>query len=63
MQQPQQSVADPSDPRKGAPMTLGRIGRMILFFLSFGFLFPKVLIEGMDLTKIQEETMGNLYKK
>ena len=60
MQQPEQAA---SDPRKGAPLTLGRIGRLLLFFLSFGFLYPKAAIEGMDLAKIQAETEGNLYKK
>ena len=61
MQQPQQASA--SDPAQGAPMTLGRIGRLILFFVSFGFLFPKAAIEGMNPTKIQELTQGNLYDK
>jgi hypothetical protein len=60
MAQPQQ---DDSDPERGAPMTIGRIGRLILFFVSFGYIFPKAAIEGMNLTKIQARTEGNLYKK
>ena len=43
--------------------TIGRIGRIIMFFLTAGFMYPNVLIEGIDPTKIQGETQGELYKK
>ena len=43
--------------------TLARWGRLLLFFLSFGFLYPNAMTEGMDLTKIQGESEGDLYKK
>ncbi len=34
--------------------SIGRLGRMIAFFLSAGFAYPNVMTEGMDLTKIQK---------
>ena len=63
MAQPKYLVADPANPGKGAPMTLGRIGRLILFFVSFGFIYPKASVEGMDLTALQKMTEGKLYDK
>ncbi|MGH8616495.1 MAG: hypothetical protein ACREUW_02300 [Burkholderiales bacterium] len=39
-----------------------RLGRMVVFCLSAGFLYPNVWIEGMDLSAIQGETEGELYK-
>jgi len=44
-------------------ITPARIGRMIVFFLSAGFLYPNVWTEGMDLTEIQRTTQGTLYDK
>ncbi len=44
-------------------ITPARIGRMIIFFLSAGFLYPNVWTEGMDLTAIQRISEGNLYDK
>lgn len=44
-------------------MTLGRIGRMFLFFMTAGFAYPNVMIEGLDPTAIQAATMGKLYDK
>lgn len=38
-------------------------GRVTLMLLSFGMLFPNAMTENMDLTKIQGETEGDLYKK
>jgi hypothetical protein len=44
-------------------ITPARIGRMIVFFLSAGFLYPNVMTEGMDLTAIQRTSQGTLYDK
>ncbi len=63
MAQPKYPVADPANPGKGAPMTIGRICRLLLFFVSFGYIFPKASIEGMDLTALQARTEGKLYDK
>ena len=51
------------DPAKGAPLTLARCGRLLMFFCSFGFLFPKAAVEGMDLTGLQARSQGKLYDK
>ncbi len=48
---------------KGAPWTGVRVLKALIFFISQGFIYPKVMIEGMDLTRIQKETEGELYKK
>jgi hypothetical protein len=45
-----------------AARALKRVGRTIVFFLSAGFLCPNVWVEGMDLSRIQGETEGDLYK-
>jgi hypothetical protein len=38
---------------------LGRLGRFIAFLCSFGWLYPHVCTEDMDLTKIQnDQTAG-----
>ena len=42
---------------------LAHWGRVTLMLLSFGMLYPNALTENMDLTKIQGETEGDLYKK
>jgi hypothetical protein len=44
-------------------ITIGRLGRMVVFFLTAGFMYPNVFIEGIDPTRIQSETQGNLYDK
>jgi len=44
-------------------LTIGRIGRMIVFFLTAGFMYPNVFVEGIDPTRIQSETQGDLYNK
>ncbi len=44
-------------------LTIGRLGRMVVFFLTAGFAYPNVFIEGLDPTRIQGETQGDLYKK
>ena len=59
----QTQAAAGRDPTQGDPLTLARLGRIILFFVSFGFLYPKALVEGMDLSALQAKTEGNLYKK
>ena len=56
--QPQTSSTD-SDGK----MTLARVGRMFVFFLSAGFLYPNVMTEGMDLTSLQRASEGDLYDK
>ncbi len=45
-----------------ALLALQRAGRMVVFFLSMGFLCPNVWVEGMDLAGIQGKTEGDLYK-
>jgi hypothetical protein len=47
----------------GAVGLLGSIGRMIICVISAGFVYPNAFIEGIDTTKIQAETQGDLYKK
>jgi hypothetical protein len=42
---------------------LGRLGRMVVFAVTGGFLYPNVFIEGMDCTKIQDAMQGTLYDK
>lgn len=44
-------------------LTIGRLGRMLVFFLTAGFMYPNVFVEGIDPTRIQAETHGDLYKK
>ena len=44
-------------------ITIGRLGRMLVFFLTAGFMYPNVFVEGIDPTRIQGETQGNLYTK
>ena len=41
----------------------GRLGRVLVFFATAGFLYPNVFIEGMDCTKLQDATQGTLYDK
>ncbi len=43
--------------------TLAHWGQLVAFFLSFGFVYPNAMTEGMDTTKIQGNTEGDLYKK
>ena len=42
---------------------LAHLGRISLFFLTAGFAYPNVFVEDMDLTRIQGDTEGDLYKK
>jgi len=56
------------DKTSGAPQSramakLGYLGRVSVFFLTAGFAYPNVFVEGLDLTKIQGETQGDLYAK
>lgn len=44
-------------------ITIGRLGRMLVFFLTAGFMYPNVFVEGIDPTRIQGETQGSLYNK
>jgi hypothetical protein len=41
----------------------GRLGRIVVFIFTGGFLYPNVFIEGLDCTKIQDSTSGTLYDK
>ena len=41
----------------------GRLGRIVIFIFTGGFLYPNVCIEGLDCTKIQNEMQGDLYDK
>ena len=36
--------------------------RMLIGFLSFGFIYPNSFTEGMDLTGIQNGYTGDMYK-
>lgn len=47
----------------GTGGALGRLGRIVIFLFTGGFLYPNVFIEGMDCTKIQDSMQGNLYDK
>ena len=42
---------------------LAHLGRFSIFLLTAGFAYPNVMVEGMDLTAIQGNTEGDLYKK
>jgi len=42
---------------------IGRMCRMFVFFLTAGFAYPNVWIEGMDLASIQSKSEGDLYAK
>ena len=42
---------------------LGRLGRIVIFVFTGGFLYPNVFIEGMDCSKIQDAMQGSLYDK
>lgn len=42
---------------------LAHLGRFSIFVLTAGFAYPNVMVEGMDLTRIQGDTEGDLYKK
>ena len=50
-------------PQSRAAARLSHLGRISVFFLTAGFAYPNVFVEGMDLTKIQGDTEGDLYKK
>jgi hypothetical protein len=41
----------------------GRIGRMVIFVFTGGFLYPNVFVEGMDCSKIHDAQQGTLYDK
>jgi hypothetical protein len=41
----------------------GRVFRFCVMFITLGFAYPNVCIEGLDLTKIQDEYEGKLYAK
>ncbi len=41
----------------------GRAFRFCVMFITLGFVYPNVCVEGLDLTKIQNETEGKLYTK
>ncbi len=42
---------------------LGRLGRVLIFAVTGGFLYPNVCIEGLDCTRIQDGQQGDLYDK
>ena len=42
---------------------LAHFGRFSIFLLTAGFAYPNVMVEGMDPTRIQGDTEGDLYKK
>ncbi len=42
---------------------ISRLGRVSVFFLTAGFAYPNVFVEGMNLTQIQGKTEGDFYPK
>jgi hypothetical protein len=42
---------------------VGRIWRFIVMLFTAGFVYPNTCVEGLDLTKVQNEQMGKLYDK
>lgn len=42
---------------------LAHLGRFSIFLLTAGFAYPNVMVEDLDLTKIQGATEGDFYKK
>ena len=42
---------------------ISRLGRVSAFFLTAGFAYPNVFVEGMNLTQIQGKTEGDFYPK
>jgi hypothetical protein len=40
---------------KGAPWDVARVGRLLVFIFSAGFLCPNVWIEGMDLMTLHDK--------
>jgi hypothetical protein len=49
--------------QSSAMARLAHLGRVSVFFLTAGFAYPNVMVEGLDLTRIQGDTEGDLYKK
>lgn len=43
--------------------TAGRVLRFCVMCITMGFAYPNVCVEGLDLTKIQNEYEGKLYSK
>lgn len=41
----------------------GRTWRFVVMVLTAGFVYPNTCVEGLDLTKVQNEQMGKLYDK
>ena len=62
MTQHQQSDKNPGTSNPGSGR-LAHWGRVTLMILSFGMLYPNAMTENMDLTRIQGESEGDLYKK
>lgn len=50
-------------PPSSAMATLGHLGRVFVFFLTAGFAYPNVFVEGLDLTKIQGAFGGAIDAK
>jgi hypothetical protein len=49
--------------QSSAMARLAHWGRFSIFLLTAGFAYPNVMVEGMDLTRIQGDTEGDLDKK
>jgi hypothetical protein len=58
-----ETVARPIDPDHPRGGILAWSFRMLLCVCSGGFVYPNAFIEGMDLTAIQQESMGTRYDK
>ena len=57
MQPTRQSVAS-----RGAKWDIPRFGRLIVFFVSAGFLCPNVWIEGMDLLTLHDKNDAGIAR-
>ncbi len=60
---PQNTPTSAVETASGPMALLGRLGRMIVFFLTAGFAYPNVWVEGMDISGMQKINEGDMYTK
>jgi hypothetical protein len=58
-----ETTLNPNVVPRGKGGVAGHAFRMITMFLTCGFAFPNTMVEGMDLTAMQQKTQGLLYDK